>query len=120
MAFLPAAASAATSAWGPPYRACHPSPTTRPPRTTTAPTMGFGAVCPQPRRASVSARFIHARSRSPPVRRPCFTRLEREAEPTREVRVRCARRLVEVVERRGERPAAHLAVLRDQLEDEEI
>src|SRR5918999_2886443 len=34
------------------------------PRTTTAPTIGLGAVHPQPRRARTSARRMNARSRA--------------------------------------------------------
>src|SRR6185437_8669164 len=61
-AALPACASALTSACASPYRSCHPSPTISPSRTTTAPTMGFGAVCPHPRSASASARRMNCSS----------------------------------------------------------
>ena len=59
---VPAMANAATSACGPPKRWWAPSPTTTPSRTMTAPTRGFGAVCPQPVWARLRARRIHARS----------------------------------------------------------
>ena len=42
----PAAASAATSACGPPNRSCQPAPMIAPSRATTAPTIGFGSTCP--------------------------------------------------------------------------
>ncbi|EKA62560.1 phosphoenolpyruvate synthase/pyruvate phosphate dikinase [Janibacter hoylei PVAS-1] len=55
----PAAASATTSAWGPPARACHPSPTGAPSASsTTHPTTGLGAVWPRPRAARSTARAI--------------------------------------------------------------
>src|SRR5512132_4214653 len=60
----PAALSATTSAWGSPYRTWYPSPTTSPSRTTTAPTIGFGAVCPQPSCARASARRMYCASRA--------------------------------------------------------
>src|SRR5207248_440713 len=58
----PAASSATTSACGPPYSAWKPSPTVPSPARTTAPTRGFGATRPQPRRARSRARCIAARS----------------------------------------------------------
>src|SRR5207302_1309944 len=58
----PAASSATTSACGPPYSAWWPSATTLSPASTTAPTRGFGATRPQPRRARSRARCIAARS----------------------------------------------------------
>src|SRR5690606_35345021 len=84
----PAASSATTSACGPPYSACHPSPTTSSSCTTTAPTIGFGRVRAQPRSASARARRIHAASTAVS---------EREAEPKAAVpavlleEVRCTR-----------------------------
>ena len=70
----PQAASAATSACGPPNSACQPSPITSPSRISTAPTIGFGATRPQPRSARSSARLMAARSASltaaPARRRP--------------------------------------------------
>src|SRR5688572_26764311 len=55
----PASASAWTSACASPSRSCAPSPTTMPSAVTTqAPTTGFGAVRPRPRRACTSARRI--------------------------------------------------------------
>src|SRR5688572_26304189 len=57
-ALSPAARSACTSACGPPHSWCHPSPTTSSPRSTTAPTMGFGETLPHPRHASSMARRI--------------------------------------------------------------
>src|SRR4029453_4654222 len=52
----PPASDATTPACGPPLRSCHPSPTTSPAATTTAPTTGFGRVVPRPRSASSIAR----------------------------------------------------------------
>src|SRR5258706_3825637 len=48
--------SAVISACAVPARLCQPSPMMRPPRTSTAPTAGFGLVLPTPRRASANAR----------------------------------------------------------------
>ncbi len=61
-ALLPAALSASISAWGPPNCRWAPSPTMASERTTTAPTIGLGDVCPQPARASSSARPMNAAS----------------------------------------------------------
>ena len=56
-AVLPAAASSAmTSACASPGGWVMPSPITRPSLTTTAPTIGFGLVCPRARAASSIAR----------------------------------------------------------------
>src|SRR5690242_8267458 len=110
----PAASSAATSACRSPNRACQPSPTMSSPRTTTAPTMGFGAVWPQPRLARSIARRMNARSRAAPgfsVRRS-----ERKAGADRPVPAR----LVDVVVERVEgvhRAAGHSAQLADQLDE---
>ena len=49
-------AIALTSACGPPYSSCQPSPTTRSSLTTTAPTTGLGLTLPTPRSASSMAR----------------------------------------------------------------
>ena len=51
-------ASALRSAWAWPQRSCQPWPMIWPSLTTTAPTMGFGAVQPRPRSASASASRI--------------------------------------------------------------
>ena len=51
-------ASALRSAWAWPQRSCQPWPMIWPSLTTTAPTMGFGAVQPRPRSASDSASRI--------------------------------------------------------------
>ena len=58
-AAIPARCRASISAWGSPAAWWYPSPTTRPPRTTTAPTAGLGAVRPAPFRASRSARRMN-------------------------------------------------------------
>src|SRR4051794_36524871 len=47
---------ALTSACGPPYSSCQPSPSTSPSRAITAPTTGFGLTRPTPRSASSIAR----------------------------------------------------------------
>ncbi len=54
----PACARAAASACGWPAPRCHPSPTTCPFWTSTAPTSGLGAVCPAARAASRRTRPI--------------------------------------------------------------
>src|SRR6266550_2821979 len=66
----PAASSATTSACGPPYSAWYPSARTLPPASTTAPTSGFGATRPQPRRARSRARSIASRSEPEPDAEP--------------------------------------------------
>src|SRR4051812_19132463 len=52
----PAARMALTSACGPPYSSCQPSPSTSSSRTMTAPTTGLGLTRPTPRSASSIAR----------------------------------------------------------------
>ena len=62
----PACRRATTSACGPPKRAWWPRPTTRPSRTTTAPTIGLGSTGPglsRPRRGRDSSREGRHRSR---------------------------------------------------------
>src|SRR5579871_2387303 len=55
---------ASVSAWGRPPGWVQPRPTTRPPRTRTAPTAGLGHARPSPRPASASAARICSRSAS--------------------------------------------------------
>src|SRR5918999_985123 len=58
----PAPASATASACRSPNSGCHPSPTSSPFLSTTAPTNGFGWTRPQPRQARSRARAIASRS----------------------------------------------------------
>src|SRR4051794_38871248 len=53
-----------TSACGPPYTSCQPSPSTDPSRTRTAPTRGFGCTRPRPLPASSTARCRYCASMS--------------------------------------------------------
>ena len=63
---LLAASSARTSAWSPPAGWVKPRPSTRSPRTTTAPTGGLGHVRPDARRAWARARPMAASGVTPP------------------------------------------------------
>ena len=56
--------------WASPKRRCAPRPTTSPPCTITAPTSGFGAVCPQPR----SARSMASRMKRSSAKRSAVCR----------------------------------------------
>ncbi len=84
-ALSPACLSATTSACSRPNSSWNPSPTTRPSRTTTAPTSGLGATLPHPRSASSRARRMASRSAAStgssetPGRAGRFTRLLRDA-----------------------------------------
>ena len=60
----PASASATVSACGRPPAPVRPRPTTASPCTRMQPTVGFGQVCPSPRRASPSAARMKPASRS--------------------------------------------------------
>src|SRR5438552_8186216 len=73
----PAARKATTSACGPPNSAWYPAATTASPASTTAPTSGFGATRPLPRRARSRARSIAICSAG----RGCARLLYSESEP---------------------------------------
>src|SRR5262245_18216519 len=89
-----------------------------PSRTTTVPTIGFGAVRPHPRSANASARRMNAPS--PGAASGSLDMLEGDAEAHRAVGARLvgASRL-ELVER-IDRAASHLPQLADDLEHGEV
>src|SRR5664280_133194 len=88
---VPAAASAVTSAWGPPggavaptnpAPAAVPAPSTVPSGTTTAPTQGLGEECPRTDSAAPTARAIQTAS-SGPLTAGSALRTARPPQPTR-------------------------------------
>ena len=96
-----------------------------PPATTTAPTIGFGAVCPHPSSASASARCMYCRSSPRRLRRDraagSFTRYQPKRSPTepysRESIVRVRPRTCCTS---SDRAAGHLADFADELEQRQI
>src|SRR5690348_7041451 len=89
------------------------------PCTMTAPTIGFGAVCPQPRRANDNARRMYARSRSRAERSSIAVRSESKAESERPIPPRLIGHWIERVVG-GHTPTPDVSRLAHDLEERHV